>query len=304
MINHILELMYIICGVILIICGFYSFKDKNNKKRIGSSIFWSIFGIIFIFGSYINPIIVGILLLIMSTLTITKNVTIGNLKNSTEKYREEKSEKIGNKIFLPALSIGVTAFLIAQFTKLGGLVGLGVGSLVSLILTLIVTKEKLIYIPYDSSRVLQQMGASIILPQLLAALGALFSKAGVGDVISNIMKGVIPEENKLIGVIGYCLAMVIFTIIMGNAFAAFAVITAGIGIPFVINLGADPTVVGALGLTAGYCGTLMTPMAANFNIIPSSILEMKNKNGVILSQIPIAILLVVIHIILMYFWAF
>jgi len=59
--------------------------------------------------------------------------------------------------------------------------------------------------------------------------------------------------------------MVIFTMIMGNAFAAFSVITAGIGIPFIIKNGGNPAVIGALGMTAGYCGTLMTPMAANFN---------------------------------------
>lgn len=304
MINQILEIMYIICGVILIICGYFSFKDKENPKKIGSGIFWSLFGIIFIFGPHINAKIVGVLLIIMAILTVSKNVKIGNLANSLEEYRVKKSEKIGNKIFLPAISIGVIAFLVAQFTKLGGLVGLGIGSLISLVLTLIVTKEKIKYVPYDSSRMLQQMGPSIILPQLLAALGALFAKAGVGEVISNLMSGIIPEDNRFVGVAGYCLAMMIFTIIMGNAFAAFAVITAGIGVPFVINLGANPIIVGALGLTAGYCGTLMTPMAANFNVIPASILEMKNKNGVILSQIPIAILLIITHILLMYFWAF
>ena len=98
--------------------------------------------------------------------------------------------------------------------------------------------------------------------------------------------------------------MAISTMIMGNAFAAFAVITAGIGVPFVINLGANPAIVGALGLTAGYCGTLMTPMAANFNIVPASILEMENKNGIILVQAPVAITLLLIHIILMYILAF
>ncbi|MCS5420599.1 DUF979 domain-containing protein [Psychrilyobacter sp. S5] len=88
------------------------------------------------------------------------------------------------------------------------------------------------------------------------------------------------------------------------AFAAFAVITAGIGIPFVFSQGVDPAIAGALGLTAGYCGTLLTPMAANFNIVPAAIMDMKNKNGVILAQAPVAIAMLGIHIVLMYFWAF
>ncbi|MGL5663425.1 MAG: 5-oxoproline transporter, DUF979 family subunit, partial [Cetobacterium sp.] len=198
----------------------------------------------------------------------------------------------------------VVAFSIAQFTKLGGLIGLGIGAIVALIITMIVTKEKFDKIPYDSSRILQQMGPTVILPQLLGSLGSVFAKAGVGTVIAGIMGSVVPEGNILAGVTVYCLAMAIFTMIMGNGFAAFAVITAGIGYPFVIAQGGNPAVVGALGLTAGFCGTLLTPMGANFNIVPASILEMKNKNGVILKQVGVAVPLLAIHVVLMYFLAF
>ena len=52
-------------------------------------------------------------------------------------------------------------------------------------------------------------------------------------------------------------------------------------------------------MTAGYCGTLMTPMAANFNIVPASILEIKDKNGIIKTQLPMALVLLAVHIILM-----
>lgn len=304
MVNTLLEIMYIICGLVLVICGVYALNDSANPKKNGTAAFWIIFGIIFMAGPYMNPALVGALLLVMGGLTATKNVRLGSLKNSSDEYRMVQEEKIGNKIFIPALSIGVVAFSVAQFTNLGGLVGLGVGALVSLILTMLVTKESVKNIPYDSSRMLQQMGASVILPQLLGALGALFAKAGVGEVVAGIMSGIIPDGNRLLGVVGYCIAMAIFTMIMGNAFAAFAVITAGIGVPFVINLGANPAIVGALGLTAGYCGTLMTPMAANFNIVPASILEMENKNGIILVQAPVAINLLLIHIVLMYILAF
>ena len=129
--------------------------------------------------------------------------------------------------------------------------------------------------------------------------------AGVGDVISNIISSVIPSGNIVIGVIVYVLGMVIFTMIMGNAFAAFTVITIGIGIPFVINQGGDPSIVAALGMTAGYCGTLLTPMAANFNIVPCAVLETKDQKWtVIKSQLPMAMIMIVIHIVLMLVLAF
>ena len=86
----------------------------------------------------------------------------------------------------------------------------------------------------------------------------------------------------------------------GGAFAAFSVITVGVGLPFVFAQGGDPVVCSVLALTAGYCGTLLTPMAANFNILPAALLELKDKNAVIKAQAPIAIILLVIHIFLMY----
>lgn len=299
-----LEIMYILCGIILIVSGIYSLLDKTNPKRLGSAIFWFIFGFLFLGGPYISPAIVGALLLVMGGLSITKSISISFFTTSSDEFREKQAEKIGNILFIPALLIGVLAFSIAQFTSLGGLIGLGIGAIVALIVTMIVTKESFDKIPYDSSRILQQMGPTVILPQLLGSLGSVFAKAGVGTVIAQMMGGVVPEQNPLVGVIIYCIGMAVFTMIMGNAFAAFAVITAGIGYPFVIALGGDPAVVGALGLTAGYCGTLLTPMGANFNIVPASILEMKNKNGVILKQVGVALPLLLIHIILMYTLAF
>lgn len=74
--------------------------------------------------------------------------------------------------------------------------------------------------------------------------------------------------------------------------------------PFLIAQGANPVVVGALGLTAGYCGTLMTPMAANFNIMPAALLETKSKYAIIISQLPVALIMLAVHIVLMYVLAF
>ena len=177
-------------------------------------------------------------------------------------------------------------------------------SVVGLITALLIIKPKLSFTLYDSDRLTQQVGTTGILPQFLAALGVLFTASGVGQVISKGISSFLPEGNHLIGAIAYILGMVLFTMLMGNAFAAFTVITASIGIPFVISQGGDPIVAGALAMTAGFCGTLLTPMAANFNTLPVALLEMKQEFGVIKAQAPIALVLIVIHIALMYFWAF
>ena len=45
-------------------------------------------------------------------------------------------------------------------------------------------------------------------------------------------------------------------------------------------------------------------MAANFNIMPAALLETKSKYAIIFAQLPVAVVMLVIHIILMYVLAF
>jgi len=299
-----LEILYILSGIVAMVAAVLSFRDKTLKTRFGTGLFWALLSVTFIFGKILSPVIVGVLVLIMGVLTATKQVKVGSFKKTPEEFKLEKSKLLGNKLFIPVLSIAIFAFGIGQFTSLGGLVGMGVGAVVGTIAGLIFTKASVGETLEEGNRLIQQVGPFAILPQLLAALGALFNAAGVGEVIANGISNIIPTGNIVFGVIAYCVGMALFTMIMGNAFAAFAVITAGIGLPFVFSQGANPAIAGALALTAGYCGTLLTPMAANFNIVPAAVLEMKDKYKVIKTQAPMAITLLAIHIILMLVWAF
>ena len=295
------QIIYILCGLVSISTGIRGLK--NEKAKIGTFLFWTILGIIFIFGEAIPYKVTGGLLVILAIITVTKQLHIGKFENISSQFKIAQSEKLKNKIFIPAVLIGIAAFLILQFkigkTAIPPALGIGGGSLVALLAAAIIIKPKFSETNEDTSKLLMQIGATAILPQLLAALGAVFTKAGVGKVIAANISSVVPTGNIFIGIVIYAIGMVIFTMIMGNAFAAFSVITAGIGIPFIIKNGGNPAVIGALGMTAGYCGTLMTPMAANFNIVPASILEIKDKYGIIKVQAPMALLLLVTHIILM-----
>ncbi|MBQ5443963.1 MAG: DUF979 family protein, partial [Erysipelotrichaceae bacterium] len=181
---------------------------------------------------------------------------------------------------------------------------IGLSGIVALCAAILLTKCDPKYAAVDGARLMDNVSTTGILPQLLSALGALFTASGVGDAISYYVSMVVPENNILIACFVYCLGMALFTMIMGNGFAAFSVIMVGVGIPFLISKGANPVVVGALGLTAAYCGTLCTPMAANFNIVPAALLETKNKYSVIKSQIPFAICMLLVHVVLLYIFAF
>ena len=294
--NTLLEIFYIMIGLYMATTMVITLKDKNHKTRIGTAIF--------IFGKLLPPAVVGTLIIVIAILSALKQINIGTLKQLDTTFAQLKADKLGLKIFIPSLAIAFVAMAIAQFTKLSGTVAIGIAAVVALLLTFAFTKAKPIEYIEDTNRMFQSVGVFAILPQLLASLGALFTAAGVGDVISNIISGVIPDGNRLAGVIAYCVGMALFTAIMGNGFAAFSVITVGIGVPFVFAQGGDPIVCSALALTSGFCGTLLTPMAANFNMLPAVLLEMKDKNLVIKAQAPFAIALLTIHILLMYFLGF
>lgn len=288
----------------MVFASIESFRDKNNPARIGTGLFWLIIGLIFAIGKYLPNFVVGLLIVFVGILALFKQIKVGKIKETDKKIEQVSAKKLGAWLFLPSIILAILSIIISEFTKLGGLIGIGIASVVSLIVAMIMTNTKFSTTYHDSERMVRSVGTAGILPQLLATLGVVFTAAGVGQVTSKMISSIFPTGNHLLGVTVYCLAMAIFTIIMGNAFAAFAVITAGIGIPFVVAQGGSPAVVAALGMISGYCGTLLTPMAANFNSLPVALLKMDDNLGVIKQQAPVALIMLFIQIVLMYFLAF
>jgi len=299
------EIFFIIIGIVFILVGLKALADKQFTNSKTSALFWFVVAFTFIAGPYVPKFITGICVVLMAILTAIGKVGQSASDVPTAEETRANANKLGNKIFIAPLVLALSAWIIATvWKKLGANNAVGLSAIIALIVVFAVTGSKKEYAVKDGTRLMDNIGPVGLLPQVLAALGALFTAAGVGDVIAKGIEMVIPHNNRLIAVIVYCLAMALFTAIMGNGFAAFSVITVGIGIPFLINQGANPLVVGAMGLTAGYCGTLMTPMAANFNIMPAALLETKNKYGIIKMQLPYAIAMLIAHIILMYICAF
>ena len=301
--NKVMEVIYIIIGLLCINCGVKNLKDKENPEPVGTFIFWAVLGVVIALGRWLPSLVSGILVVVMCLPAIFKKVKKGAVSAATKAETEAAYEKIGMKIFAPTLSIGVMAVLCA-ITGLGiglsALNGVAIGVLVSIILLMIMNKaNKPSTFLNDSERMLSTVGPLSMLPMLLACLGSIFTKAGVGDVISDIVSHIVPEGNVNAGIVVYAIGMMLFTMIMGNAYAAITVMTVGIGYPFVLAHGANPVVIGMLALTCGFCGTLCTPMAANFNTVPVALLDMKKPMGVIKNQVPVAIIMLVVQIVMM-----
>ena len=299
-----LEFIYILIGLQFFYTAFRVFKAEDNEKKVTTMTFWIILGVLFAFGKLIPPMVSGALVVVIGIISLINGIVVKGAVTNDEATEVEGSNRLGNKIFIPVIVMAVLAIILAKLIPESSSSILGFTAIVALVIIMIMTKTNFAGMMKQSDRMVQQVGSVAILPQLLAALGAIFAAAGVGDVIASIIGNMIPTISPWTGSIAYVLGMVIFTAIMGNAFAAFTVITAGIGVPFVIAQGADPAIAAALAMTAGYCGTLLTPMAGNFNVLPVGLLEMDDKNGVIKEQALFSILMIVVHILLMRFWAF
>ena len=293
-----LNVVWVIIGLITIYAGIKNLLDKENPSRVGTAVFWCSFGIVCGFGSWLPAKVSGVLVLIMCLPPIFKKVKIGKTDNPTKEHTEQQFKKIGMKIFVPAFSVAVCSLFFALFSNMSSMVAITVGVIVAMILLMAfdAKQNKPAVFLNDSERFLGITGPLSMLPQLLGCLGGVFTAAGVGDVIAQLVEKIVPKGNVNIGIIVYAIGMVLFTMIMGNEFAAITVMTVGIGAPFVLAYGANPVVIGMLALTCGYCGTLLTPMAANFNILPVAILNMKDRWGAIKNQVLVAIFMLVFQI--------
>ena len=293
-----LNVVWIIIGLITIYAGIKNLLDKENPSRVGTAVFWCSFGIVCGFGTWLPAKVSGALVLIMCLPPIFKKVKIGKVDNPTKEHTEQQFKKIGMKIFIPAFSVAVCSLFFALFSNMSSMIAITIGVIVAMILLIAYDSKqnKPAVFLNDSERFLGITGPLSMLPQLLGCLGGVFTAAGVGDVVAQLVEKVVPKGNVNVGIIIYAIGMVLFTMIMGNAFAAITVMTVGIGAPFVLAYGANPVVIGMIALTCGYCGTLLTPMAANFNILPVAILNMKDRWGVIKNQVLVALIMLVFHI--------
>jgi uncharacterized membrane protein len=309
-----LHWLYVLAGVIFAAFAFGSVRDETNSKRWGNAAFWALLASSFWFGDFFGDIGNGVLVLALVAIAGLHLIGRGSKESTTSQEREQSSQRNGNKLFLPALIIPFTAFvgtLLFNYTPLKGLnlidpkavtlVLLGCGVIIALVPSYAWLRPPALAAVDEGSRLANAIGWAMVLPQMLASLGAIFAAAGVGTTIGAIVGAIIPQGSILLAVVIYALGMVAFTIIMGNAFAAFPVMAAAIGVPILIQAdGGNPAVVGAVGMLSGFCGTLMTPMAANFNIVPAALLELKNQYGVIKVQVATAIPLLIANIVILY----
>ena len=306
--------IYTVAGLMFWAFAWLSATDRGNAKRFGNAGFYALLGVSFLFGDRIGDVGNGVLVLGLVAIAGSGAMGRGVRGTSGPVERQAEARARGNRLFLPALVIPTTALLgTLAFKAMPALVDPKQITLVALtcgvILALVIGYAWFRPRPTtpfaEGLRLMDAIGWAAVLPQMLASLGAVFALAGVGQVVGGMAGAAIPEGSLIGAVLVYALGMAAFTMLMGNAFAAFPVMFAAVAMPLLIGrYDGDPAVIAAIGMLAGFCGTLMTPMAANFNLVPAALLDLKDKSAVIRAQIPTALPLLAVNIALLYWLGF
>jgi len=319
------SVFYLIGFIVMLLVGM-TLRDKGNPKRLTTALFWFLFGFVFLFSDLMvstlgKPMayrIVGVIVVAISLIAGAGLLSIGTYKQHTAEQLHASANKLRNRLFVPALLIPfitVLCTLLLKGVSVGGmyildqkqltLTALCVSCVCAILVGWGLTGGSPLHAVRESRRLLDSIGWAAVLPQMLAMLGGVFVAAQTGKSVQDIVSLFADPHNRFLLVVIYCVGMALFTMIMGNAFAAFPVLTAGIALPLlVVGQHANPAPLVTIGMLAGYCGTLMTPMGANYNIVPAALLELKDKYLVIKTQIPTALVLLSANILLMYFLAF
>ncbi|HTR09349.1 MAG TPA: DUF979 domain-containing protein [Paraburkholderia sp.] len=308
-----LNWLFWLLGIVLLIVGGMIMMDREHPRRFTAGGFWLLYALIFLVGDLLPAEIVGVLVLAMALIAGLGGVTAAKPKVLALETRIASAKRLGNKLFVPALTIPaitVALTLAASHLVIGGtplvdpknvtLIGFGVGCVVALGIACVITRDSVGQSMKETRRLVDALSWAAVLPQMLGMLGLVFSDAGVGKAVAHVTTSYINMDVRFVAVVVYCVGMALFTIIMGNGFAAFPVMTGGVGVPVLVGVfHVNPAMMAAIGMFSGYCGTLMTPMAANFNMVPVALLELPDKNAVIRVQVPTALGILACNIVLL-----
>jgi uncharacterized membrane protein len=310
--------VFFLIGAMFAAYALLSLTDRTNSKRLGNAAFWGLLALSLIAGSWIGDFANGLIVLALAGIASFKLLGRGQPEVS-EEQRAAHGDRYGDKLFLPILIVLLTAVVgtllflyVPQLAALGWfepkretLVLLCVGVLLALVLLYLWLRPPVLAPLQEGRRLMDAVGWAAVLPLMLAAFGTVLKETGVGELIGGFAGSVIPPGAVFPAVAAFGLGMALFTILTGNAFAAFPIMASAIAVPLLLQEhGGDPAVVGSIGMLAGFCGTLMTPMAANFNLVPVTLLELKDPNAVIKAQIPTALPLLAINILFIWWFAF
>ncbi len=231
---------------------------KSNPRRLTTGLFWGLYGLVFLLGNWTYQLVgdkrtvniaVGGLVVVLALIAGFGGVRLGSYHQRTRgrekpparnasvtnfsirRWRFRSSPSLAYCCLTICLHGRVALFGPGNHATLITLFSMTVGTLIGPAMAIRMTHETVAQPMQEARRLLDSVGWAFILPQILAVLGLLFTTAGVGTSISWLTEHYLAVDNRFIAVAVYAIGMAVLTMVMGNAFAAFPIVTAGVGIP-------------------------------------------------------------------------
>jgi len=311
-------------GVVLLATALGCWREAGTPRRFWRGLFWALFGLPFLLGDLMLDFLGQPLGYRLAGLVVLALGLIAGLGFSAgpgtpptakdQQRRQQRAALLGHRLFLPVLAIPLltVACVVAGPVLRGArwsllapqhltLAALTLACLAAVLLAWRVTGDAPPQALKASQGLIESIGWPLLLPLMLAMLGGVFLASHTGQAVEAIARSMLRPDSKAAVVALYTLGMAALTMVMGNAFAAFPAMAAGVALPFLIQgRGANPAAVLSIGMLCGYCGTLLTPMAANFNIVPAALLNLQDRHAVIKTQAPTALVLLALQTLLLY----
>lgn len=331
-----LGFVYALMGLLTAAVALANARDRAHPRRWRAAAFWGLWSLTFLAGPRLGDVGAGLVVVALGLLAgagggfarpagapaaraaeagaAEAGAPPASTRDAPVAEGGANHSALGNRLFVPALlvpAVTVAGTWAYKRVAVGGrplvdpkqatLVALGTGALAGLAAALLLLRPGAGAPARETRRLMDAVGWPAVLPQALAALGAVFAAAGVGGAVGAVVGQVVPLGLPLAAAAAYTLGMALLTAALGNAFAAFPVMTLAVGLPVLVGrFGADPAAVAALGMLSGFCGTLCTPMAANFNTVPAALLDLPGAGAVIRAQAPTALALLAANTVLLY----
>lgn len=299
--------IYLLIALVSAITAWHCARDAGHPSRWRSTAFFGLLALLVGAADLLPSPVTGALVLVLLLLGAS-----GLGRSCAERplaAREADAQRLRHRLLWPALLLPAAAIAVALLFKIWPLPGfvperlplvaLTLAAMLGLGLALRLTGSGTREVPPAGARLLDALGWAGVLPLLLAVLGSLLAQAGTADAVAQLARASLPTDSWWVCLLAYGLGMAALTAVLGNAFAAFPVLAGAIGVPLlVVEHGANPAPMAAIGMLCGYCGTLLSPIAANFNLVPTALLDLP-RYAVIRAQVATALPLLACNLVLL-----
>lgn len=106
-----LDYFFILLGLMLSIIAVMSFLDRANPRRLTTGSFWALYAVVYLAGEHLPPALVGIIVIVMAIIAGFGGVAMGKYGELSAQERQSSAQKLGNRLFIPALIIPVATMI-------------------------------------------------------------------------------------------------------------------------------------------------------------------------------------------------